>query len=234
MHRSRVALALLAGVASCLVVLGSAAAAGSGYDLSFTQAPTTAISDVALIDLLTSDPGGSNITVTLVVDGVFVLNSPEYSYSMYFAAGPFENATAFVQFSNTSASGSYETLEGGSSMYGTVLATLSNGNSELSFSIAKAVVGNSTGFEANAAATFSSSATQASSQLGSTYGGGGSCTGVGCSPTGSGGSPFDWWIVIVPALVVVAVVAIVLVVALRRKPATPSPPPPAAPPPSPP
>jgi hypothetical protein len=224
MQRSHVPTPLtgLAALAVLLVVLGAANAAGSGYDLSFSQAPPIPIADAALIDLLTNDPGGNNITVTISVDGVFVLNSSAYSYSLFFGGGAEENATAYVDFSNNSTRGTYVTLATGVSPAGSINATLSNGDSELTFSISKAVLGgSSTDFVANARASYSTPSTDANSYIGSYYGSGdsGSCTGAGCATsTPSPGTPFDWWIVIVPVVVVIAVVAIVLVLVSRRKP----------------
>jgi hypothetical protein len=228
----------LAVLAVFVVVLGTATAASSGYDLSFNQAPTIPIANAALIDLLTNDPGGNNVTVTITVDGVFVLDSPDYSYSLFFGGGAAENATAYVDFSNNSTRGTYVTLATGVSPEGSINATLSNGDSELTFSISKAVLGgSSTDFVANARASYSTSSTDANSYIGSYYGPGdsGSCAGVGC---GSSAPPppssFDSWVVIVPVVAIVAVVAIVLAVVLRRKPPTaPTPattPPPATPP----
>jgi hypothetical protein len=241
MHRSRLPTLVtgLATFAAILVVLGGATAAGSGYDLSFSQAPTIPIADAALIDLLTYDPGGNNVTVTITVDGVFVLNSSEYTYSLFFGGGAAENATAYVAFSNNSTRGTYVTLATGVSPAGSLNATLSNGNSELSFSISKAVLGgSSTDFVANARAGYSTPSTVANSYIGSYYGTGdsGSCTGAGCgSSTPPPASPFDWWLVIVPVVAVVAVLAIVLMIAFRRKPPADAPPatttPPSTPPP---
>jgi hypothetical protein len=238
MHRSRIP-TLVAGLAALsvlVVVLGAATAAGSGYDLSFSQAPPIPIADVALIDLLTNDPGGNNVTVTITVDGVFVLNSTEYSYSLFFGGGAAENATAYVDFSNNGTLGTYVTLATGVAPAGSLNATLSNGDSELTFSISKAVLGgSSTDFVANARAGYSSSSTDANSYIGSYYGSGnsGSCTGVGCGPmTHTAPASFDWWIVIVPVLAVVAVVAIVLMLVFRTKPPANSPPPAASQPPT--
>jgi hypothetical protein len=234
MHRSvaRLAVTALASVVTFVLVLGSASATGTGYDLSFTQAPTTSISDVALIDLVTNDPGGNNITVTMTVDGTFVLNSPEYSYYLFFGGGAQQNSTAYAVFSNNT-TGSYVALEDGVGSEGSLLVTLSNGNSELTVSIAKAVVGPSSEFVVNAVATYSTSSTSANSYLGSYYGGGG-CTGAECSTTHPAASGFDWWWVIVPLVVVVVVVAVLLAVVLRRKPPAGTPPTPPAPPTAPP
>jgi hypothetical protein len=231
MHRFRIPFAAtaLAAVVVFLLTLGSAAATGTGYDLSFSQAPTTAISDVALIDLQSYDPGGNNITVTMTVDGTFVLNNANYSYYLFFGGGAQENATAYALWSNSTV-GTYVTLQGGVAPTGPLVGTLSNGNSELSVSIAKAVVGPSTDFVENALASYTTSATSANSYLGSYYGGGGACSGAQCSTTNTSPSSFDWWIVIVPAVVAVAVVAIVLAVVLRRKPPAAGPPPPGSPP----
>jgi len=236
MYRSRAPLVAtaLATVVASLVLVGAAAATGSGYDLSFSQVPKTSIADVALIDLQSYDPGGPNITVTMTVDGTFVLNNSNYSYYLFFGGGAQENATAYALWSNNT-TGEYVTLEGGVAPTGPLVGTLSNGNSELTASIAKAVVGPSTDFVINALASYTTSATSANSYLGSYYGGGGACSGAQCSPSQTPPASFDWWWVIVPVVVVVAVIAIVIALVVRKRPPSGAPTPAAPPvPPSPP
>ncbi len=222
-----VALAVVAG-ALLLGSAGLAAASGSGYDLSFSQAPSTAIRSAALIGITTYDPGGSNLTVTVTLDGPFVLNSASYSYSVDFGGGSQLNATAYALFGNNTTAGSYVSLEPSSSPAGPLPFSLSNSGTVLTFSIAKVAVGTSSGFIVNALATATLGTTTASSALGSFYQNVGSCSGPLCpASSGGGSSPIDW-AVILPVVVAVALVALV-VVALRRRrspPPTPASPPP--------
>ncbi len=223
----------LAVVAGALVVgsAGLASAAGSGYDLSFSQAPSTAIRSAALIGITTYDPGGANLTVTLTLDGPFVLNTTSYEYSVDFGGGSQLNASAYALFGNNTTAGSYVSLEPSSAPAGVLLFSLSNSGTVLTFSIAKVAVGTSSGFIVNAFATATVGTTTASSALGSFYQNVGSCSGPLCPTSSGGGNPFEDWAVLLPIVVAVALVALV-VVALRRRgspPASGAPPPPPGP-----
>jgi hypothetical protein len=217
-----VGLAVAAVAVSLLLAAGLGAAVASGYDLSFSQGVTVPVKDAALLDFSTYDAGGTNLTVSLTVQGTFVLNNSAYVYSVFFGGGAEDNSTAYVVLSNNSTAGTYFSLASENAPTGAVPFSLSNGNSELTFELAKSVVGPSTDFVANAFAVASVGSSEVSSYLGSFYpNGGGVCTGSICS-SATPPAPFDWWTVIVPVVVVVAAIAIVVVLLTRRPKAPPA------------
>ncbi|HXW66598.1 MAG TPA: hypothetical protein VEL82_01770 [Thermoplasmata archaeon] len=218
-------LATIAGIACLVLASGLASAAGSGYNLTFSQSATTNVADVALTALSTSYSGGPNLTATMTVAGTFQMNNQNYEYAFFFGGTSTSSSAAYATFSNNSTFGYYESTTGsGGGSFGTIVYGLSNGGSSLSISLNITLVGPSSGFTANAWALYGTQSSGAVSYIGSAYtnsgggsGGGVTCTGTSCTTSAGTPAPFDWWIVIVPIVVVIAVVAVVLVLLMRRR-----------------
>jgi|HubBroStandDraft_1064217.scaffolds.fasta_scaffold67922_3 hypothetical protein len=220
-------LAVVVAIAFLFALSGLAAAAGSGYDLSFSQAAGGANPNADLVAVSSNDPGGANLSVQFTVAGQIVVNSNLTGYIVWFGGSSDVNATADVVFSNNTTSGFYLGYGSSAGTYGSLPFTISGGGATLSFTIAKTILPSSSDFSLNAeAVTGINSKTPSASWLGSSYGNGatGSCNGSTCTTTPSGStSSFDWWIVIIPVVVIVVIVAVVLMLVMRKKPPAPSP-----------
>ncbi len=222
---------------SLLLLLGTAGASGSGYNLSYTRAAgSVANGAIDLISVSSTDPGGPNITASFQVSGALVLNSPNYGYLVWFGGSTASNSTAWVSIVDNSTTASLLS----SSSFATIAFTTSGGSSA-SFSLAKAVVGGASTFGINVYAYTGTSGSASYSWLGTNYqatgGGGGTCTASGCTTTAGTALIAAWvWTAVAGAIVAVVVVVLVVVLLLRRKqPGTPlMAPPPPAPPPAPP
>lgn len=217
----------IAALAFVLVLSGSVAASGSGYNQSFSQAASGSNANADMTAVSTNDPGGANVSVQFTVAGQVILNSDTYVYEVWFGGSTAGNATAYGIFSNNSTNGFYLGYGSNSGSYGNLPYTLSGGGSTLSFSIAKAILPPSSSFTLNAVAVYVSGSSYSYSWLGSDYGlgggGSGSCTGNSCTLTPAA-SAFNYWIVIIPVIVIVVVVVVVLMLVMRKKKGTPPPP----------
>jgi hypothetical protein len=204
-----------------LALTGFAAAAGSGYDQNFSQAASGSTPDGDITAVSSNDPGGLNITVSLTVAGTFQLSSGDYFYGVWFGGSTPANATAEALFTNNTTAGIYVGYGSGAGAYGSMLFTLSNGGSTLSFSIAKTIVPPAASFTLNGFALYTTDngKTGSYSWLGNNYNGGGTCTSTSCSTTsGTSSTPFNWWLVIIPVVVVVVIIIVVVALMMRRKP----------------
>ena len=215
-------------VLTVLLFTGTAAASGSGYNLSYSRSPgTVSVASVDLIAVSSTDSGGNNITAFLQVSGTLVLNSMTTAYWVWFGGSSTANSTAWVYITNNTLDGTYYTSNGGFSS-GTVLLTTGNGGSSVSFSIAKTVVGSASNFAINVYAWTGSVSSATVSWLGTNYQGGGSCANGICASTSA--TPFFSGYVlygtIAAVIAVVAIVALLLVLRRRRPSPQPAPPPP--------
>ena len=142
-------LALPAVIALVLCLVPLAAAGGSGYDLSFTQAANAGVNaDVDIVSVSTSYPSGTNLTVTTTVAGTFQTTNGDYFYDWYFGGGGEFNSTAVVEFTNNSTSATFSGGSSGGGSFGTLPIQASGGT--LTFSVATALVGPSSIFTVNA------------------------------------------------------------------------------------
>lgn len=227
-----------------MAVAPSAAAGGTGYNLSYSHAAgSSSNSAVDLVALSTNDPGGLTVSVSFTVSGTLNLASENYVYELFFGGSAESNATDWVIFTNNSTAGETFGSTGNGGGFAYVPYTLSGGGSTLSFAINKSAVGPSSSFSANAyaAAGLLSSGSFTYSWLGSDYlglggGGGGTCTGVtpsSCTSTAVSNA-IAWWIYgAIATLIVVVVIVVIVVVVVMRKKKSPPPPPMMAPPPAP-
>ncbi len=225
---------------SLLLLLGTAAASGSGYNLSYSRgAGSVANGAIDLISVSSSDPGGPNVTASFQVSGALVLNSANYGYLVWFGGSAASNSTAWVTLTNNATTASLIATTG----FSTIPFTTSGGSSA-SFSVAKAAVGGAATFAINVYAYAGSPGSASYSWLGTNYqatgGGGGSCTASGCTTTAGTALIAAWvWAAVAGAIVIVVVVVLVVVLLFRRKqpgmplmaPTPPAPPPPPPPPP---
>jgi hypothetical protein len=220
-------LGVVVAIAFLFALSGLASAAGSGYDLSFSQAAGGANPNIDLVALSSNDPGGPNLTVQFTVAGQIVTNSNTSAYLVWFGGSSEANATADVVFTNNSTMGIYLGDGNNAGAFGYLPFTISGGGATLSFSIAKTILPSASAFTMNAEAGSGQSATSGSlSWLGSNYAGGqtGSCNGSTCTTTtGAGSTSFNWWIVIVPVIVIVVIIVVVLMLMMRKKPPAPTP-----------
>ena len=228
-RRTLVALAVPL-VLAVLLFVGTAAASGSGYNLSYSRTGgSVSVASVDLIAVSSTDSGGNNITAFLQVSGTLVLNSATTGYWVWFGGSTTSNSTAWVFITNNTTAGNYFSSNGGFSS-GHVLLTTGNGGSSVSFSIAKTVVGSATNFAINVYAWTGSSTSSTISWLGTNYQGGGSCANGVCVATAA--PLFSGYVLygtIAGVIVIVVIVVLLLLVLRRRRPPTqPAPPPPSA------
>jgi hypothetical protein len=219
--------AVVVAIAFLLALSGLARAAGSGYDLSFTQSAGGVAANIDLVAVSSNDPGGPNLTVQFTVAGQIVTNSNDTGYLVWFGGSSATNATADAVFTNNSTAGIYLGYGNDAGAFGSLPFTISGGGATLSFSIEKTILPTASDFTLNVEAGSGSSDRSGSiSWLGSNYAGGqtGNCNGSTCTTTTGGGStPFDWWIVIIPVIVVVVIIVVVLMLVMRKKPPAPAP-----------
>lgn len=205
----------IAAVAAFLLTLVPAAAgSGNGYNQSYSQGVTTSNLNASLIRLSTQYTIGPNVTCSFTVAGKINLTSDDYSYSVFFGASTFLNATVFALFAENSTVGQYVNYSAGG-VFGVptlepMYFALSNGGSTLTFGIwANDALGTPTNMTVNAEAVYETGTTRQISEIGTSY-----------QPTsGRGGVP-GWEEDLVTGALVAAVVivAVVLVVRRRRRP----------------
>ncbi|MGA8275382.1 MAG: hypothetical protein WB789_07300 [Thermoplasmata archaeon] len=208
-------LSAVVGIAFLVALSGGAVATGSGYNQSYTEsAGHSSNSAVDLVATSSSYTSGPNLSVSLTVSGDINYANSSYVYEIWFDGTLSTNATAYAVFTDGTAG-----YLGGAdhSGFGLLFPVISGGT--LSFSVATAVVGSSTGFFFDAFALYGASKTTGTfTWLGANYTGGVTCTGTGCTTTSGTTSTFDWWIVIIPVIVIVVIVVIVLALVMRKKP----------------
>ena len=215
-HRSLRTFGLIGTTIFVLVSLAaSAAASASGYDLSYSQSPTSSNPDVSLIHLTTSYSSGPNLKCAFTVAGTIVLSSSDYGYIVLFGGNTTTNANAYASFGGNTSSGTITSL--GIAWYGTYAGQaplsfdLSNASSTLSFSVATKLLGPASNFTVLAEALYVNASGEQFSTLGS------------ASHSTSASSGSNEWLGIVVTVVVIAAVVVAVVVILwrrRRKPAT--------------
>ncbi|MGI0130551.1 MAG: hypothetical protein ACREEC_10445, partial [Thermoplasmata archaeon] len=98
-------LAPVAALALILVLSGSVAATGSGWNQSYTQGSTTSNTAVGLTGVSSSYSSGPNLTASLTVAGTLNLGSEDYTYWVYFGGTAASNASADVYFNNNTTEG---------------------------------------------------------------------------------------------------------------------------------
>jgi hypothetical protein len=230
-------LSAAATVALVLVLSGSVAATGSGYNQSYTQTSTVAVSAVGLTGVTSSYSGGPNLTASFTVAGVIDLSNSAYDYWVYFGGTSSSNASAIAEFTNNTTAGTWTAYSNSGSAFGVEAYSLSNGGSTLTFQLNLSSVGPSTGFAIDAYAYFLTGSAYDYSWLGTDYqpgagggGGGGSCGVGGCTVNGGGAAGFvfgGFLLFAVLGLVVVVIIIIVIVVLVThgKKPPMGTPPP---------
>lgn len=234
-----------AGLIALALVAAPVAAAGSGYNLSYTAtANSQIIASVDLVTVSTSYTSGPNLTADLTLAGTPVTTNDSYSYFWLFGGDLSSDASAWAFEDNGSAYLHSEYLELPESINYTLTGTT------LSISVNITLVGSSSGFTFNGEASIGdSSDTSTYSWLGTDYSGSGTCTGSSCTgtgnTTGSSSNHIPPGEIIWPVVLVVVIVVVVVTVRRRRRaaamsagpgvPPTPTgtPPPPASPPPPP-
>ncbi len=213
----------LAVLAVALVVMSPlAAAAGSGYNLSYTRAPgSTSNANIDLTSVSSTDSGGATISVTFQVSGHLVLNSGDYVYWVWFGGSTSSNATGYASFSNNTTAGQWFSSSGGGYGYGSVVYSIGGGGSSLTFAMNKTSVGPDTSFGVNVESIYSTSAGAGGiSWLGTNYQGALNCGPTGCTgPVVSAAMSAFWLYVIIGVvlLVVIVVVVVVVVVVVGRR-----------------
>jgi hypothetical protein len=128
-------------------------ATGTGYELHFSRhSGSTSDTAIDLTSVTSTDPGGSNISVTFTVSGEPNVASDLYTYSVFLGGPTWYNASASVLLTNNT---TYAYLAPTSSGTGTGLPIPYHLNgSTISVSVPKAAVGSPTGFAVNVEATF--------------------------------------------------------------------------------
>lgn len=187
-------------------------AAESGFDQSFAQPAGHVDPDVALIRLVTSYPGGPNLTCSLTVAGTFQLADPAYGYTVFFGGNDSTNSRAFATFTNNVTAGTISHLYGSSVGYFATVAplpfALANASSTLSFGVNATLVSPAFNFTVNAEALLVNATVDQSSTLGSA---------TSSSGPAPGALPGTLVLAIVVPLVAVAAVGIAVVLVRRRR-----------------
>lgn len=228
-------LTAVAAVALVLVLSGSVAATGSGYNQSYTQSSTTSNAAVGLTGITSSYSGGPNLTASITLAGAAVLDNAAYVYSIYFGGTASSNASAIVEFSNITTAGVWYAYSTGGFAFGNEAYVLSNGGATLTFQLNISVVGPPTNFAVDAYASYSTTNAFDYSWLGTDYqpgagggGGGVSCNGTSCTVNNApANSLFGGFLLyaILGIVVVVVVIVVVLLLVMRKRPPTTAPPP---------
>ncbi len=227
-------LSVVAAVALVLVLGGSVAATGSGYNQSYTQTPTNTITAVGLSAVSSSYSSGPNLTASFSVAGAINLANSDYGYWVYFGGTSSANASTIVEFSNNTTAGFWYAYSNSGSSLGSEAFVLSNGGATLTFQINVTSVGSSNAFAVDAYAWYVTNTAESYSWLGTDYqnlgggGGGITCSGDSCTTNAAASSLFSGFLLyaILGIIVVVVIVVVVLVVVMRgRRPPAGAPPP---------
>ena len=196
-----------------LVLVGlaaSATASTAGYDLSFSQPPSTSNPDVSLVRLTTSYSSGPNLTCTFAVAGTIVLSDSDYGYLVLFGGNTTINSNAYASFRGNTSRGTLTAVNvswfgSGSGVY-PLSFDLSDASSTLSFSVATKLVGPPSNFSVLADALYVNASGEQFSSLG----------GVSHSTSISSG-PGAWLGIVVTVVLVTAAIVAVVVILLRRR-----------------
>lgn len=201
-------------VALLVLLLPAASASGSGYNLTFSAAPSTADPAVDLVGLTTS-ASGTTVVITLTVAGQINLGSSSDAY-VFFTGGNSQTSAAATAVFSDSTTGIWTSSYAGSGSYGYVTGTITNSGSSLQFSLNQSAVGPASSFTASAAA--GGNAGNTASAIGSAYPGGTNCVNGTCV-TNSVAAAIAWWVyaVIVSLVVIVVVVVLVVVLVMRSR-----------------
>jgi preprotein translocase subunit SecG len=229
---------VVVAVVAMMLLSGWAAAAGSGYNLSYTSSQSCLVSDICLRSVSSTYSGsGLFMNVSFSVAGSVQAWSEDFAYWVWFGGTAETNASAWMLLAGNATSGTFEYAVDNSYGYDTINFT-GNNASTASFEIPIGAIGPSSSYALDVYAWYSTSSSSAYDWLGTDYqqtsgsggtgGGGTGGGGTGSGGSGNGSSPttsssgagglLTYAIIGVVVLVIVAVVALLLVSRRRKTP----------------